>query len=158
MKKNNRKGFTIVELVIVIAVIAILAAVLIPTFAGIVEKANESKALQEAKNAYTADLALLDGVVEKDAKGDAYVKTKDSALDTKKTYYTYSEESNKYSKVDSPAVGNIKTYYEVAYTLAGEFDIVENSDDYTYTYKAEGSEYTCVYDTADNEWTVEKND
>ena len=53
MKKMNRKGFTIVELVIVIAVIAILAAVLIPTFSGIVDKANGSKALQEVKNAYT---------------------------------------------------------------------------------------------------------
>ena len=52
MKKNNRKGFTIVELVIVIAVIAILAGVLIPTFAGITNKAKDSKALQEAQNAY----------------------------------------------------------------------------------------------------------
>ena len=57
MKKANKKGFTIVELVIVIAVIAILAAVLIPTFSNVVEKANESKALQEVRNAYTATLA-----------------------------------------------------------------------------------------------------
>ena len=43
MKKNmNKKGFTIVELVIVIAVIAILAAVLIPTFISLVNKANLS--------------------------------------------------------------------------------------------------------------------
>ena len=47
MKRNNKKGFTIVELVIVIAVIAILAGVLIPTFAGIIKKANISKAQQE---------------------------------------------------------------------------------------------------------------
>ena len=53
MKKMNKKGFTIVELVVVIAVIAILAAVMIPTFGGIVEKANASKALQQARNAYT---------------------------------------------------------------------------------------------------------
>lgn len=57
MKKNNKKGFTIVELVIVIAVIAILAAVLIPTFSGVVEKAKQNAALQEAKNAYTAIVA-----------------------------------------------------------------------------------------------------
>ena len=57
MNKMNKKGFTIVELVIVIAVIAILAGVLIPTFGGIIDKANESKALQEVKNAYTATLA-----------------------------------------------------------------------------------------------------
>ena len=50
MKRNNKKGFTIVELVIVIAVIAILAGVLIPTFGGIVDKAKENAALQEAKS------------------------------------------------------------------------------------------------------------
>ena len=53
MKRNNKKGFTIVELVIVIAVIAILSAVLIPTFGGIIDQANESKRDQEAKNAFT---------------------------------------------------------------------------------------------------------
>ena len=46
MKNTNKKGFTIVELVIVIAVIAILAAVLIPTFVGLVNKANESADIQ----------------------------------------------------------------------------------------------------------------
>ena len=56
-KNNNKKGFTIVELVIVIAVIAILAAVLIPTFANVIEKANQSAAYQEAKNEYTELLA-----------------------------------------------------------------------------------------------------
>ena len=57
MKKMNKKGFTIVELVIVIAVIAILAAVMIPTFSGIVDRAKNSAALQEVKNAYTATVA-----------------------------------------------------------------------------------------------------
>lgn len=47
---DRRKAFTIVELVIVIAVIAILAAVLIPTFAGILKKANLSADMQLAKH------------------------------------------------------------------------------------------------------------
>ena len=42
MKNSNKKGFTLVELVIVIAVVAILAAVLIPTFASLVKRANLS--------------------------------------------------------------------------------------------------------------------
>ena len=58
MKRNNKKGFTIVELVIVIAVIAILAGVLIPTFSGIIDKANESAAVQRASAAYKEAVAL----------------------------------------------------------------------------------------------------
>ena len=50
---NTRRAFTIVELVIVIAVIALLAVVLIPTFGSMITKAQDSRALQEAKNAYT---------------------------------------------------------------------------------------------------------
>ncbi|MDY3785080.1 MAG: prepilin-type N-terminal cleavage/methylation domain-containing protein [Eubacteriales bacterium] len=37
---NSKRGFTIVELVIVIAIIAILAAVLIPTFSSLVQSAQ----------------------------------------------------------------------------------------------------------------------
>ena len=54
MKKSNKKGFTIVELVIVIAVIAILAAVLIPTFSGLVKKANLSSDMQAVRQMNTA--------------------------------------------------------------------------------------------------------
>ena len=57
MKKMNRKGFTIVELVIVIAVIAILAAVMIPTFSGVTNRAKESARLQETRNAMMNYLA-----------------------------------------------------------------------------------------------------
>ena len=71
-RKNNKKGFTIVELVIVIAVIAILAGVLIPTFSGVVEKANESKADQAAKNAYTDWLVEYDFTTENLAEENGY--------------------------------------------------------------------------------------
>ena len=63
-------------MVIVIAVIAILAAVLIPTFGNVIEKANESAALQEARNIYTEYLADYD-YVEEDSEPltDGYVTT-----------------------------------------------------------------------------------
>ena len=51
---KDRKGFTIVELVIVIAVIAILATVLVPTFSNVIANANKSSALQKARNELTA--------------------------------------------------------------------------------------------------------
>ena len=56
MIKRLRKGFTLVELVIVIAVIAVLAAVLIPTFSDMIKKAQNSADLQEARNLYSEAL------------------------------------------------------------------------------------------------------
>ena len=75
--KMNKKGFTIVELVIVIAVIAILAGVMIPTFGGVIESANESSAQQQAKNVHTSlvaeDAELINEVVYITvAKGNGY--------------------------------------------------------------------------------------
>lgn len=54
MKRNHKHGFTVVELVVVIAVVAVLAAVLIPTFSGLIENAKTSADKQLAKNVNTA--------------------------------------------------------------------------------------------------------
>lgn len=59
MKKTGKKGFTMVELVIVIAVVAILAAVLIPTFISLTRKANDATALADARNLANQMLANL---------------------------------------------------------------------------------------------------
>lgn len=50
MKRTN-KGFTLVELIIVIAVIGVLAAILIPVFSNVIKKANLKSAFADARNA-----------------------------------------------------------------------------------------------------------
>ncbi|MGI6664345.1 MAG: prepilin-type N-terminal cleavage/methylation domain-containing protein [Christensenellaceae bacterium] len=47
--KNNKKGFTLMELIIVIAILAILAAILVPSILGYMNKAKEIRALEEGR-------------------------------------------------------------------------------------------------------------
>ncbi len=89
MKRSNKKGFTIVELVIVIAIIAILAAVLIPTFASLIQKANVSKDTQLVRNLNTALVA-----------DNAEHKTMQSALDAAAAF------GYDVGKINASAMGN----------------------------------------------------
>lgn len=52
--KNKQPGFTIVELLIVVVVIAILAAITIVSYNGIKNRAQDSKRLQDAQSIVTA--------------------------------------------------------------------------------------------------------
>lgn len=53
-KLSSKKGFTLVELIIVITIIAVLSAVLVPTMSNIVGGANQSAARANARAAYSA--------------------------------------------------------------------------------------------------------
>ncbi len=65
LKKANKKGFTLVELVIVIAILAILAAIAVPTVSNVINTANTNTDLA---NAQTVELALKSANAEVTAK------------------------------------------------------------------------------------------
>ena len=52
MKKNNKKGFTLAELLIVVAIIAVLVAISIPVFTAQLEKAREATDAANIRSAY----------------------------------------------------------------------------------------------------------
>jgi len=59
LRKNNQKGFTLIELMIVIAIIGILAAIAIPNFLAYRTKGQDSAAQAEAANFFNSAMAYF---------------------------------------------------------------------------------------------------
>ena len=89
MKKNN-KGFTLMEMLIVVAIIAVLVAIAIPTFTSALEKSREATDAANLRAAYAevtvaglteAESDTADGGVKRTGDKDgAYTWTKDVKL------------------------------------------------------------------------------
>ena len=120
--KNTRKGFTITELVIVIAVIAILAAVLIPTFSNLIKKANMSADQQAVRQMNT--ILAAEGAVEKndifdvfDALAEAGFSAENYKPLTANTYFFWDAELDRILYVDAEMkVLFPKEYEDLDYT------------------------------------------
>ena len=70
--KNNKKGFTLVEIIVVLVILAVLAAASIPTMLGFVEDAKGKAEIANARAAYVACQSI---VTEEKASGTATLKT-----------------------------------------------------------------------------------
>lgn len=70
MKQNKKKGFTLVELIVVLVILAILAALLIPALTGYINKAREKQIIAETRQAVMAAQTLVDEAYTKKNASD----------------------------------------------------------------------------------------
>lgn len=64
-KSKAKKGFTLVELIVVISIIAILLLILVPSLLSFLNRARETRLDANAKSAYNACIALYTDEVSK---------------------------------------------------------------------------------------------
>ena len=68
-KLKEKKGFTLVELIVVLVILAILAALLIPALTGYIDKAKEKDIIAETRQVVMAAQTLTDEAYAKKAVG-----------------------------------------------------------------------------------------
>ena len=62
LKENKKKGFTLVELIVVLVILAILAALLVPALTGYIDKAKQKAIIAETRQVVMAAQSLGDEV------------------------------------------------------------------------------------------------
>lgn len=81
-KKEDNKGFTLVELIVVLVILAILAAILVPALLGYIDRAKGQQIVLNARSCYTAAQAELSSMYAKDEDFSAITSHAQRILDT----------------------------------------------------------------------------
>lgn len=77
MLTRSRKGFTLLELIVVLVVLGLLAAIAIPTYAAVIAKAEKKGAVESAKSA-GRDIQALSAFDRVSQRNSAFVTTADT--------------------------------------------------------------------------------
>ena len=129
MKKlKEKKGFTLVELIVVLVILAILAALLIPALTGYIDKAKNKSIVAETRQAVMAAQTLVDEAYAKEEVGADTVGIEGGKKPASSTKTINKEDIKSLSEV----TGTIENGAEV------EKGVVEK-----FIYTAKGK--TCTY-------------
>lgn len=114
LKDNKKKGFTLVELIVVLVILAILAALLIPALTGYINKAKEKSITAETRQVVMAAQTIADeqyGTISSKGTGSVTITLGDEtgATDDKTSSSTITIAAKDIAELAEVSAGNIKT-------------------------------------------------
>ena len=140
-KVKSKKGFTLVELIVVLVILAILAALLIPTLTGYIDKANKEKVVSETRMVVMAVQTVA---------SETYGSLNNLADDARDNWYTYPDFGGNTGK-EGIRITEIKKLAEVFDSNPkATFKAEITWDAHIKTVRYDNGAYTCTY-TADSE-------
>ena len=144
--KNNKKGFTLVELIVVLVILAILAALLIPALTGYIDKAKEKSIVAETRQVVMAAQTLVDESYGTKVEGTAVKVGVD--MNDEKFDVTYQQIAD-LAEVEVKCITEVKLNEATA-------DTKEIAGTKVASVKYTKNGRLCTYDATTNQYTVTK--
>ena len=113
--KASKKGFTLVELIVVLVILAVLAAMLVPALVGYVNKAKAEKEYQTAATVYGAAQATITEMYGRGKISKGGTLTKGTTVST----FKYGEQVISLAGVDTNAVKSFTFSYGDNFIIKG---------------------------------------
>lgn len=151
MKKNKTRGFTLVELIVVLVILAILATLLVPALTGYIDKAKKNHVIAETRMLTQAAQTELSSLYATD----------EFAKQTVYSSYTVASKDGTPSSIGSgnQLLTNLQERYNSIVKLSevpslnndtGSFSIwTDKSGKITFTFYRNGKGYTGIYSAED---------
>ena len=147
--KSSKKGFTLVELIVVLVILAVLAAMLVPALIGYIDRARAEKEYQTAATVYGAAQAVI---TEKYAKDDWADDTEEGGT------LAYGAALESMGDVDAvlalAGVGSAVSDYQ--FMFDPDTHIITGDGETTYVVVGEATYYLTISDEGVPSWTAEK--
>ncbi len=140
-KLKNRKAFTLMEMLIVVAIIAILVAIAIPTFNNAMAKSRAATDLANIRSGYAA--ALMNAMTENITDDTVYYLQADGSVSTTSGTGDYVTKGTSKKAADGSTVGG-KFTVDPSATAAADGTVYwekDNTISYTVTRGTDKTEY-----------------